>query len=940
MTNRSSPSSTRYNPFAFPSDVDSAFGLLVSVILGVSLTLYVAIANAVGSGLSSAPEGTLNARCASLAGPLSQSDSALYQQQWLTAFSACLNAKTTPIHLVVSGLAALAIVAAAIYLLYPAWKVKRGHLVPLTAHDSPEVVEELRALCRLAGLAHVPRFVWNPLDMTPGGLAFGLPGRRYVALTGGLVTKLWTDPDVFRVVVLHELAHLRHADVDKAYLTVAVWWSFVVSALLPFAVFTAFLFHSPPLVMARRALGLAALALVVYLVRNTALRAREVYADVRASTWPPGADAVRRTLRATSAPDRARQWLSVHPSTSARTDAVRDTGPLFATGFWFAAGTGIAGSLAMIGVQAFGNSIPNVPRWVGDWAGPAVFAGLIVGVAGVTTWRAAFLADARGEPLRGTWRVAVGVAVGVGAGALLSLAETVVLPAGFELMGVPLAVFEVWWYGLLFAGSMAFFGWAAAGASAWLPVTATSGSPRRALVVGLLPAVLVLATGLWFLFFIRADLFVGGMPPAPAPSDLHVDVLANERIDAAFLQDLSTHSPFLYVAVQLLWAVPLAAWLFRRRTAPVSTARWAPLDHDSAVPGGSAPPQLRPGLAVLTGLVGGLVLGVVAYRATGQLLAGLLVQAAVACLLAVRLRRLGVVHGLLAASACGVVMVLAALAENALTHSQVDVLQAASTYLNASTLLTVPAAAGAAAVASWARRSASPATHERTEVRPGVPVVAVVGASLLVLIAAQVALNQTTPSIGSASPSAASGVVVFDDAFTSDKGWTQFRSGSFLTDLRPRALHASVQVPNTLQGEFAPGTGRYARIRIDATMAQTGGDGLIGIACRSTEAGTYYFLISSSGGALIARGADDRGRTAILTKAAIPGWDPSRRHRLTAICSGPPTNMNLDFLLDGGGILRASDDRHIGSFSPAFLLLSGATTLDVDIVHFTVATLE
>jgi hypothetical protein len=39
-----------------------------------------------------------------------------------------------------------------------------------------------------------------------------------VALGGGLVTQFYSDRPRFRAVVLHELAHLRNADVDKIYL--------------------------------------------------------------------------------------------------------------------------------------------------------------------------------------------------------------------------------------------------------------------------------------------------------------------------------------------------------------------------------------------------------------------------------------------------------------------------------------------------------------------------------------------------------------------------------------------------------------------------------------------------------------------------------------------------------------------------------------------------
>ena len=53
----------RCNPFAFPSNIDFAFGLLVAVVLGTSLLIHLSIANTVDSGFM--PQVTLPAalRC-------------------------------------------------------------------------------------------------------------------------------------------------------------------------------------------------------------------------------------------------------------------------------------------------------------------------------------------------------------------------------------------------------------------------------------------------------------------------------------------------------------------------------------------------------------------------------------------------------------------------------------------------------------------------------------------------------------------------------------------------------------------------------------------------------------------------------------------------------------------------------------------------------------
>jgi len=75
----------------------------------------------------------------------------------------------------------------------------------------------------------------EPLNPAKTGLAFGRVRRRYIALSGGLMTQFYTDQPAFRAVLLHELAHLRNGDVDKTYLTLAIWRAFVAGALIPFA---------------------------------------------------------------------------------------------------------------------------------------------------------------------------------------------------------------------------------------------------------------------------------------------------------------------------------------------------------------------------------------------------------------------------------------------------------------------------------------------------------------------------------------------------------------------------------------------------------------------------------------------------------------------------------------------------------------------------------
>ena len=138
------------------------------------------------------------------------------------------------------------------------------------------------------------------------GLAFGPPGRRELAFTGGLVPLAVRDRPAFRSIVLHELAHIRNRDVDLAYYAIGIWRALVVVAIIPFVVTLLDELLSDPGIVGSFGWRLLALVPLVYLVRAGILRAREHDADVRASTREPE---IRRVLGA--AADRERPTSSM-----------------------------------------------------------------------------------------------------------------------------------------------------------------------------------------------------------------------------------------------------------------------------------------------------------------------------------------------------------------------------------------------------------------------------------------------------------------------------------------------------------------------------------------------------------------------------------------------------------------------------------------------------
>ncbi|MGH3043888.1 MAG: M48 family metalloprotease, partial [Gaiellaceae bacterium] len=219
----------RLNPFAFPSDTTFRFFLLVVSIVGVSLFLYNWLYFSVSDNRAEVRRtlACVEEQQAALAVAATTDD----LDAASVRFADCIDEINRPkAAFMLGGVAVLLATALAFFLLTPLVKRRRRRLEPFREDDAPDVAAELRGLVAEAGLEREPSFLWNPLNPSPGGLAFGRPGRYHVALSGGLVTTFYTDRPAFRAIVLHELAHLRNRDVAKTYFTVSIWWAFVLVA--------------------------------------------------------------------------------------------------------------------------------------------------------------------------------------------------------------------------------------------------------------------------------------------------------------------------------------------------------------------------------------------------------------------------------------------------------------------------------------------------------------------------------------------------------------------------------------------------------------------------------------------------------------------------------------------------------------------------------------
>jgi len=672
----------RLNPFAFPPDTDFRFVLLVVSVLGTSLLIYKTLYN-------SLPANTA----------LLQSS----QTTW-----------------VFGSVVLLLVMASVIYWFFPVWKIWRDQLEPLNAGDAPEIVAYLAELCHEAGLTSPPLFVLNPLNRTGTGLAFGRLGRYYIVLNAGLVIKFYKDRPAFRAVVLHELAHLRNADVDKTYFSLAIGLAFLIAALIPLAISR---FGRPlddTFNIGWRVLALAAL---VYLTLSGVLRAREVYADVRASTWDGLAGGLSRMLKGLPQPEGGRWWkyVAFHPDPNDRRQALNDTQHLFQMGFWEAFSTGIAATIAFQNVENF---VPTSDSFFATLGAGLIFAPLIVGVVGSGIWRAALAALARRTMPRGTGRMALGLGLGLLLGQNLSLAAFALSKSKLALTGLNLFVFDILWIGVVFVSSLFFLYWIAAGASAWMEVAAASRSPRPAYRVGLIIAGLWLTLWLGLLFYVYPVSVAGNQIPLLDYFSKQYHVSPPEALFlliAATISGILTN-PLTLLAFICIWAFPLAAWFWRKRVAATPGPGWVFLD--SSPPALPRQHPLRPGLALTIGMVGGIIscapllmIGFVLrsistdveyfnWILTGQPLVAAVMQAIVAAIVAGWVRRLGSLHGLFAAFVAGCIITAGTVA-SLLNFVRVDLpllWLLFTSVVNGGALLALPAALVASALTGWLRQ--------------------------------------------------------------------------------------------------------------------------------------------------------------------------------------------------------------------------------------------
>jgi Zn-dependent protease with chaperone function len=760
--------SDRLDQFVFPSKIDVRFVLLIVAVLASSLIIYHLLSlqthfqdflDAASCALRQQPE---------LKQALSAQGLSAFQKATDTVEQCGIPTQRIETDYMIGGDVLVVAVAVLIYWFFPAYLLRRRRLVSLSIEDAPEVVDYLSNLCWEMELTSAPRFVWNPLNFTSNPLAFGRQGHYYIAFTGGLIAMFHTDRAAFRAMVLHEMAHLRNADLFKTYFARAIWWAFVAVVLVPFAIYLVVgQLNRWDYAFTLLSLGFVTLLVVlVYLSRNAVLRAREFYADVRASEWD-GSSVL------SVHPHINRGWWSmmrVHPAPAERYKVLQKPQELFSLSRWEAFGSGFAIGIALPSVVSILSylfaeqaqvlhklriNLPNVQSLLSSFSklpkgnvyiqnvsfsldakyvGAAlVIAPLIIGIIGLSIWRATFATLVKGQELQGVGRVGLCLGLGLSVGSVLSLYYDRSRDFGLLVNPLFLFVLSLPWSIVVLVSLFLFLRWIAMGTSAWLDVMISSRSPRLFYTVSTVG--LVISSGV--LIVVLAQLFLFQLLATDIADTLGTtfDLVIGFPVvifgSIVLLISDTLLSPGVLLAFICLWAFPLATWFWRKQVKTPVGSHWAFLGASSQpiVLPRQDPFRLR--FALIVGMVGGLVFCALllviriwlrmsvpeAIRSTGQfklllfygiIVLAVLFQAVIAGVVAGKIRRLGSLHGLFAAFVGGCVMTAGTLGINLLfggTASASFIWITFSFVINAGALLALPIVLGVSAIAHRIRKT-------------------------------------------------------------------------------------------------------------------------------------------------------------------------------------------------------------------------------------------
>jgi Zn-dependent protease with chaperone function len=654
----------RLNPFAFPSDTTFQFVLLT---IGIAATLpFVWQYFWTWSNQGSAA-GALATCTAQHPRPAPVSDPQQDLQSYLAhgqAVAHCLIPLWNRPSALFGGLG-LAIglaVATVLYWQAPYLLIRRRRLQPMDAATGDRL--GIRWLSSSAGVE--ANFLLDPLASTSRAQAFGLPRRRMISLSTPLVMQSAADPDLVRGVVRHELAHLKNRDVDYTYLTVCLWWAFVVVGLVPFVgmLMTIVLTgaEAPVLAFSWR---LLALTVLVLLVRNALLRTREAHADVRASIWDGLSGGLLRNLRQRESDYLRLRWLPVqisrrwvqpwlrHPSKVMRAAAVVDPALLLRFGFWESVATGLVTVLGFSALEEFLSDLGVGPV---SWWSTLFYGPLVSGIIAIAIWRSVLA-----EQVSGSTAVVTPNRVGLGLGLGLAIGSVPLLESAHSnktlmtLEGEPAHFSAVIVGGVLvLLGTWLLAWWLTVASRAWAPAAAGRPTPRPLTFVTFVVGSVVCGTAVNLLVDLQDTASFFG---APFPLELLLLVLAGPIASSEYASPMPAALALAFLL--LLWVYPLIGHLLSSRAGP--PAHWTlisgrAISADRKV----APVRIWPSL-VFGAVVGAACMVTLSTTSEGVrhieerlLLFVWIAQALAAAIATLRTPSLGFAHGLGAAFSTGV----------------------------------------------------------------------------------------------------------------------------------------------------------------------------------------------------------------------------------------------------------------------------------------------
>ncbi|NBE84090.1 M48 family metalloprotease [Micromonospora rubida] len=646
-----------------PSTTLGRFVAAVTAVVGTSMFGWQTV-------LVDADATRARAECLSGVGPPIDMRAGTVDEESVAAVQRCLGTLDADLlRQMLIGLAVLAAVAAVVYLAAPWCECRLRGLRRLDRTPGTEALRsDLAGLVREAGLRRPPTFVVSRSARISGN-TFGAGPIRYVRLDLGLVHAHRTAPHLFRAVVLHELAHVRNADVHLTRLTIAQAWAFPLAVLVP--VTANYVGSVPARHLFDDAWRLAAFALIVQVSAWSVLRAREFAADARLT----GDDSA--AVRALLATDRMRAgpWARLgaafrfHPLARARADALDRPGRRYAARPVEALGAGLAAGIAAPPLLDLMTNLPHTLPGPDPLTGSAFATGVLLAVplALVTTgalWRSAWWARRTGAP--------------AASGAVFGAALACGLLVGRRLAWSTAYTDDrrAWWVevvlGLLWISGGALLGrWVAAGARAHLLRIPPSDASRTRLAwagaalatmavsAGYVAALLVLDAwstdgelSMWRLVAARE-----GHPDTLTPLTL-LDLLG------FFFRIVAAQAPYLLV-------LPLAAALF-----PVLATRHA---NGRAVRlglvGGAVGALVLPLVPLGAGVAArdpGLATATAALLVNSHTLLPVTFVELTVAVAAVSTQRLSLPHALLAALTAGLLMVPAILAAGTVLSCAAD----------------------------------------------------------------------------------------------------------------------------------------------------------------------------------------------------------------------------------------------------------------------------